>query len=897
MTAQKRRLADALLELLRCGPSEEVPDPAALLAQLPGHPAEWDPAICQSAWDRWCAEQPAVAHLASGGWRSPDAGSGHGEQKRGQRQRREAKHRERLRRGEARRERLRTRVEELVRRFGEGLPGAVNSEGEISLEEVLRAVPPAPGDDTPRASVVAELRQALVRAGYAAQDQEGAALVTPAALAGREAARRRWVETLEERLSAYLPDWLAGDGVPQTQLFAAAQAVSTRERDLVFEWAGRAGLEQWTQAEGRGRRWGSAQAAAKGRELAEEAAWVRFLSRRGTTPQLVRQAWRELGLEGEPPRRGFYARPGELPIFAEDAGPETHGLYTLGEAGLHRAPPGALPVAVQQVYSGYRFYHRYPRLYRAAELQPDSPRLLVSPRAAPGPVRLRPPRCRRVTLHVGPTNSGKTHAALAGLVLAEAGAYLAPLRLLAWEAYERLNAAGVPTSLLTGEESFAGSGARVVAATIEMLPQAAYDVVVVDEAQLVGDPERGWAWTRALALTDTVALEVCCAPEAADFLRELLTAWGDAVEVVRHERLVPLVLEDGPVSPKRLPPGSAVVAFSRTGVLRWKAAIEAAHPGAACAVIYGALPPDVRRAQTEAVRSGEAAYVAATDAIGMGLNLPLEHVYFAEAEKFDGTRKRPLTPGEVRQIAGRAGRYGLAAGGTFGALGNGVYRAIRRIAAEEPAVVDRCMWQPRLSDLEPWSPWRLGARLRAWRATVPEQLPEGIGAGQLENLLRLADRLPAAVERAEVRRAFRLITAPVSEHTLGYWMEAVRYKSVLKAPVPFVQDIGSDADLLAAERSLHEHELCLYLARRDLYRRLPDLEAIRGRRDAIAAGIHEALRQRGMAFGRCRECGTPMPPTSPYGICQECYRARRSYRFRRWNDEDEEDWDEDWEPA
>ena len=107
------------------------------------------------------------------------------------------------------------------------------------------------------------------------------------------------------------------------------------------------------------------------------------------------------------------------------------------------------------------------------------------------------------------------------LAQATRGAYLAPLRLLAWEAFDRLNAAGIPTHLLTGEESIEVPQAHLIAATIEMLPQQDYDVVVVDEAQLIGDADRGWAWARALALTDTIHLEVCCAPEAASFLQQV----------------------------------------------------------------------------------------------------------------------------------------------------------------------------------------------------------------------------------------------------------------------------------------------------------------------------------------------------------------------------------------
>ena len=420
-----------------------------------------------------------------------------------------------------------------------------------------------------------------------------------------------------------------------------------------------------------------------------------------------------------------------------------------------------------------------------------------------------------------------------------------------------------------------------------MLPKGPYDVVAVDEAQLIGDPQRGWAWARALALTDTRRLEVCCAPEAEAFLVQLLRSWGDEVAVVHHERLVPLACEAQPMELRRLPRRSAVVAFSRTAVLRWKATIEAAFPDTTCAVIYGALPPDVRRAQTELVLTGAADFVVATDAIGMGLNLPLDHVYLAEAEKFDGQKRRPLTAAEVRQIAGRAGRYGLATGGSFGGLGGRVHNALRRIAAAEPQAVRSGMWQPTFRDLDPW-PWRLGARLRAWHATVAPSLPQALRAAPLDDLLRLADALSAEVEQADLERAYRLITAPVSDETLEYWQRAVRRKAVLKAPDKPLETITGDESLKAAERSLHEHDLCLWLGRHQLFRHLPDLEAIRMRRDRLGLAIHQALRAK-TVFGCCRVCGEPVPPTNPYGVCERCYEGHRGYRHWR------EDWDDDWD--
>ena len=149
---------------------------------------------------------------------------------------------------------------------------------------------------------------------------------------------------------------------------------------------------------------------------------------------------------------------------------------------------------------------------------------------------------RRFVLHIGPTNSGKTYTALEALKKASHSVYLGPLRLLALEVFDKLNAADCPCSLLTGEESIPVAGAEITASTIEMADfREHYEIAVIDEAQMVSDPDRGSHWLDALCRIDADTVHVCLAPEAEELIVEVIGKTGSDYEIIRHERLAPLV--------------------------------------------------------------------------------------------------------------------------------------------------------------------------------------------------------------------------------------------------------------------------------------------------------------------------------------------------------------------
>jgi ATP-dependent RNA helicase SUPV3L1/SUV3 len=273
-------------------------------------------------------------------------------------------------------------------------------------------------------------------------------------------------------------------------------------------------------------------------------------------------------------------------------------------------------------------------------------------------------RDERVRAVLGPTNTGKTHLAIERMCGHSSGMMGFPLRLLAREVYDRVRAikGDKQVALITGEERIEPPDARYFLCTAEAMPRTAgeHAFVAIDEAQLGADPERGHIFTdrllHARGWEETMIL-------GSATLEPMVKALIPKAEVTSRPRFSTLS-HAGICKLSRLPKRSAVVAFSVEQVYAMAEALRRFRGGAA--VVMGALSPETRNKQVELFQSGEVDYIVATDAIGMGLNLDLDHVAFASLSKFDGHRKRRLTPSEMAQIAGRAGRH--QRDGTFGTL-------------------------------------------------------------------------------------------------------------------------------------------------------------------------------------------------------------------------------------
>ncbi|PVU87359.1 hypothetical protein BB560_006503 [Smittium megazygosporum] len=287
---------------------------------------------------------------------------------------------------------------------------------------------------------------------------------------------------------------------------------------------------------------------------------------------------------------------------------------------------------------------------------------------------------RKIIMHVGPTNSGKTYSALKRLEESFNGIYCSPLRLLAHEIYNKMLSIGRPCRLITGEDrrepdehenldeiprdSKNNKINTILSCTIEMVNcSSLFEVGVIDEIQMIQDSQRGWAWTNALLGIRAKELHLCGEETAIPIVQKLLSLTGDSIEIRRYDRLNELTVEetglDGDWS--KVKEGDCVVTFSRKNIFKVAKEIELAS-GMKCALIYGQLPPENRIIQANLFNDPNSEYkvLVASDAIGMGINLKIKRIIFESVYKFDGRLERRLTLSQIKQISGRAGRYGIS---------------------------------------------------------------------------------------------------------------------------------------------------------------------------------------------------------------------------------------------
>ncbi|KAK6438862.1 RNA helicase [Oleoguttula sp. CCFEE 5521] len=280
---------------------------------------------------------------------------------------------------------------------------------------------------------------------------------------------------------------------------------------------------------------------------------------------------------------------------------------------------------------------------------------------------------RVLHLHVGPTNSGKTYHALKRLEEAEKGVYAGPLRLLAHEVYTRMNARGKLCALVTGEERRVPEAVKdaegyLTSCTVEMVPLNMHlDVAVIDEIQMIGSNDRGWAWTQALLGLKAKEVHLCGEERTVPLIREIAASLGEKLVIHHYKRLSPLQIADQSLNGNLtdLRKGDCIVSFSVIGIHALRKQIER-DTGRKVAIVYGSLPPETRAAQARLFNDPDNDYdfLVASDAVGMGLNLAIKRIIFEASNKWDGSARRTLSIADIKQIAGRAGRYRTAAQAT-----------------------------------------------------------------------------------------------------------------------------------------------------------------------------------------------------------------------------------------
>ena len=477
---------------------------------------------------------------------------------------------------------------------------------------------------------------------------------------------------------------------------------------------------------------------------------------------------------------------------------------------------------------------------------------------------------RHFILHIGPTNCGKTHDSIEAFKKARRGVYLGPLRLLAFEIYENANGDGVPCNLVTGEEEHIVEGATHQASTVEMMdPAWEYDVAVIDEAQMMQEEERGGSWTAAIMGVLAKEVHVCAAPYAEQLLIRLIEYCGDTWEVVRHERMTPLIVEKRKFSfPSGVRQHDALIVFSKKNVLAVASELQAR--GVPCSIIYGALPYEVRQQEVRRFIEGETRVVVATDAIGMGMNLPVQRIVFLEMMKYDGHRKRDLYPEEVLQIAGRAGRYGIYdTGYTNAEYGKAIlWRSMRRhIPDLEKA---RLAFPEGLIGLE----GRLSEIMERWNSIEDRDFFQ---KAYTVREIELCRELEEYTDDKELIYRFVMIPFDESDQLLKSIWEQM-FAAELAGEAREFRDMyslyGKGRDLQELEELYSVCDLVYYYCR--VFNHPRELDDVAETRNRICSLIIDILKKQSLPGKRCRRCGKILPWNYPYGMCEECFGGKRS---------------------
>lgn len=480
----------------------------------------------------------------------------------------------------------------------------------------------------------------------------------------------------------------------------------------------------------------------------------------------------------------------------------------------------------------------------------------------------------RYVLHIGETNTGKTHHALEKMKEAESGLYLAPLRLLALEVYDKLNADGTPCSLKTGEEEKVVSNSKHISCTVEMFHEKDfYDIVVIDEAQMITDKDRGFSWYKAITKANANEVHIIGSKNAKSMMLKLL---GDSdIEIHEYSRDIPLEVESKIFKMNDVKKGDALICFSRKRVLENAARLQ--RSGHSVSMIYGSMPPETRQKQVQRFVKGETKVIVSTDSIGMGLNLPIRRIVFLENDKFDGTKRRRLTSQEVKQIAGRAGRKGIYNVGKVAFLTD--IKIMKELLEKEDVPVHQFAIAPTNAVFERFQRYYrdLGMFFELWekfespkgtkKASLSEEreLYELIRETEIEARLPLVDlygflHMPFSTKEPELIQQWKQNMFAIVE---GRDLPEPRIKK------------RSLEDLELTYKAVGLHLLFLYrLGQRT--------EAIYWERlrAGISDDVHESLKKEVKTLTKkCKNCGKKLSLDHSFPICDACYAARYRHRY------------------
>ncbi len=451
---------------------------------------------------------------------------------------------------------------------------------------------------------------------------------------------------------------------------------------------------------------------------------------------------------------------------------------------------------------------------------------------------------------------------------------MAPLRLLAWEVYDKLNIEGYRCNLVTGEEQIESENAKIISSTIEMADfNKEYDVVIVDEAFMIGDKDRGKSWLNAILNLNAKEIHIILNEESVELITNILELTDRGYEIKRYEMLQKFKFApDNFVFSKKMPKRGVFVTFSRINVLLNKMKIE--NLGYNVSFLYGNLPPEIKKQQISDFIDGKTDMLVTTDVIGMGINVPCDYIVFLEMEKYDGVTNRKLNPMEVKQIAGRTGRYGLSNSNAFVACLNTSNREHLKKNYAEISKIDYAYFG--LS-------WQIFS-------SFPYDMPIKNRLILFKEMDFIPDRLKAIVKREDISKYLDIhhlvddkkfdlktkwifLNAPVKFNNSFYFKKVVNYyanHNILTPP-----DINDGLYLYLDSKKLEdvisEIELYLNLTRHLNHNGETKLDIGRNKDLLIVTITKLIMDKKLLNKKKCKFCPQMLSLTHPYPYCSDCY--------------------------
>lgn len=473
-------------------------------------------------------------------------------------------------------------------------------------------------------------------------------------------------------------------------------------------------------------------------------------------------------------------------------------------------------------------------------------------------------RSMKYVLHIGETNTGKTYQALLKMKEANSEWYLSPLRLLALEVYDKLNADGIPCSLKTGEEEKLTKGATHISSTVEMFHEKEY-FDVIDEAQMMADKDRGFSWYQAIMKANAKEVHIIGSRNIKSMLYGLLEEAN--IELHEYSRETPLEIEQREFSLKYTNKGDALVCFSRRKVLETASALQ--RSGHSVSVIYGSMPPENRKRQIERFNLGESSVVVSTDAIGMGLNLPIQRIVFLENEKFDGTHRRKLTSQEVKQIAGRAERKGIYNTGKVAFTSD--VKEMQKLLDQEDEPVQIFAIAPTASVFERFQKYyrNMGLFFEMWDQFEPPKGTKKSSLSQERDLYGLINdtEIEARFSLMDLYGFLHLPFSGKEPELVRHWlatMKAIAENRELPEPLISTKNLE---ELELSYKAIGLHLLFLYR----LDRRTEAIYWERVQKE-ISNGVHDHLKGVVVNYQKkCKRCGKILSDDSQFSICEDCH--------------------------